>query len=136
MVEDDQTAENSNLGGYHKILLTKNTETIDAFSSHVIIVKAGIAHIGERINVLTQAVHAKESSLPQGLVVQNAYAELAKASRNVMVVVVRNSMTYPQTLRKKTPVVRAVMVTQVPELPVQPGLTGALGRTVASKYPS
>ena len=28
-------------------------------------------------------------------------------------------MAYPQTLRKKTPVVRAVEVTQIPELPVQ-----------------
>ena len=31
-------------------------------------------------------------------------------------------MAYPQTLRKKTPVARAVMVTQVPELPAQTGL--------------
>ena len=30
-------------------------------------------------------------------------------------VVVRNSMAYPQTLRKKTPMARAVLATQVPE---------------------
>ena len=35
MVEDDQTAGNSNLGGYNEMVLTKNIETIDAFSSHV-----------------------------------------------------------------------------------------------------
>ena len=57
--------------------------------------------------------------------VQNAYAELRKRSKNV-VAVVRNSMAYPQTLRKKTQVVRAVTVTQVPEHPVQTSLTEAL----------
>ena len=45
-----------------------------------------------------------------------------KGGKNV-VVVVRNSTTYPQTLRKKTPVEKAVPVTQVPEHPVQTGLT-------------
>ena len=33
--------------------------------------------------------------------------------------VVRNSAAYPQTLRKKTPMARAVAVTQISELPVQ-----------------
>ena len=36
-------------------------------------------------------------------------------------------MVYPQTLKKKMPVVRAVEVTQVPEPLVQTGLTGAMG---------
>ena len=71
-VEDDQSAGNSNLGGYDKIVLTKNTETINAFLSHVIIVKAGTAHTSERINVMTQALDIEDSSLPQGLMVQNA----------------------------------------------------------------
>ena len=109
-VEDGQTAGNSNLGGYHEIVLTKNTKTIDAFSSCVIIVKSGTGHIGERIDVMTQALCIEDSSLLQGLTVQNAYTELRKGSKNV-VVVVRNSMAYPQTLRKKTPVVRAVTLT-------------------------
>ena len=72
MVEDDQTGGNSNLGGYNEIVLPKNTETINAFSSHVIIAKAGIAHIGERIDVMTQAVCVKDGSLTQGLMIQNA----------------------------------------------------------------
>ena len=42
--------------------------------------------------------------------VQNAYKELCSGSKNVTVVA-RNSMAYPQTLRKKTPVARAVTVT-------------------------
>ena len=40
-------------------------------------------------------------------------------------VVVRNTTAYPQTLRKKTLVAKAVMVTQLPELPVQIGLMEA-----------
>ena len=121
-MEDDQTAGNSNLSGYDEIDLTKNTETIDAFSSQVIIVKEGMAHTSKRINVITQALHVGDGSLPQGLMVQNAYTELRKRGKNV-IVVVRNSMAYPQTLRKKTPVARAVTVTQVPEPPVHTSLT-------------
>ena len=104
---DDQAAGNSNLSGYDEVVLTKNMKTIDAISSHVIILKAGTAHTGERINVMTQALQCENGSLPQGMMVQNAYTELRKGSKNV-VVVVRNSTAYPQTLRKKTSVVRAV----------------------------
>ena len=57
-----------------------------------------------------------------GLMVKNAYTELSSGGKNVTVVV-RNSMTYPKTLRKKTPVAIAVTVTCVPEPPVQTGLT-------------
>ena len=124
-VEDDQAAGNSNLSGYDEVALTNDTKIIDAFLSGVIIAEAGTAHTSERIDVMTQALCIEDSSLPQGLRVQNTFTELRKGSKNV-VVVVRNSMAYPQTLRKKTPVVRAVMVTQVPEPPVQAGLTEAL----------
>ena len=74
---------------------------------------------------MNQALHAEDGSLPQGQTVQNAYTELCSGSKNVTVVV-RNSMAYPQTLKKKTPMARAVMVTQIPELPMQIGLTEAL----------
>ena len=76
---------------------------------------------GEGINVMTQTLCVKDASLPQGLMVQNAYTQLHSGSKNVAVVV-RNSMVYPQTLRKKTPLARAVTVTQIPELPVLTGL--------------
>ena len=76
MVEDDQTAGNSNLGGYDEMVLTKNTKTIDAFSSHVITAKASTAPTGESINVMTQALCIEGGSLLQGLMVQNAYTEL------------------------------------------------------------
>ena len=51
-VEGDQAAVSSNLSGYEKVVLTKNTKTIDAFSSHVIIAKVGTTHTGKRINVM------------------------------------------------------------------------------------
>ena len=66
---------------------------------------------------MTQALCAKDWSLPQGLTVHIIYTKLCSSSKNVTVVA-RNSMAYPQTLRKKTAVAGAVMVTQVPELPV------------------
>ena len=120
MVKDDQIAENSNLGGCDEIVLTKNAETIDAFSSHVITANASTAHTSERINVMTQALYIEGGSLLQGLTVLNAYTELRKGSKNV-IVVVKNSMACPQTLKKKTPIVRAVKVTWVPEPLVQTG---------------
>ena len=99
--------------------------TINAFSSNVITAKASTAHTSERIDVMTQALHVKDSSLPQGLMVQNVYTELRKGSKNV-IMVVRNSMAYLQML-KKTPVARTVEVTWVPEPLVQTGLMGMMG---------
>ena len=66
---------------------------------------------------MTQSLHAEDGSLPQCLTVQNAYTELHSGSKNVTVVV-RNSMAYLQTIRK-SPVVRAATVTQVPEPSMQ-----------------
>ena len=119
-IEDNEQGK-SDPGDYDEIVTTKDTETIDSFSSHVIHAKMRTAHIGDGINVMTQALHAEDGSLPQGLMVQNPYTELHSGSKNVTVVV-RNSMAYPQTLRKKTPVARAVAVTHIPELPMQIGL--------------
>ena len=136
-VKDDQIAGNSNLGGYDEMVLIQNTETIDAFSSCVITAKASTAHTSERIDVMTQAVCVEDSSLPQGLMVQNAYTKLRKGSKNV-IVVVRNSTAHPQTLKKKTLVARAVEVTQVPEPLVQIGWMGwwERWRITATQCPS
>ena len=81
-------------------------------------------HWGEGINVMTQSLCVEDGSLPQGLMVQNAYMELHSGSKNVAVVV-RNRTAYPQTLRKKTPVARAITVTWIPELPQQISLMKA-----------
>ena len=66
------------------------------------------------LNVMTQALCAKDRSLPKGLTIQNAYTEMCNGSKNVTIVV-RNSMVYLQTLRKKTPMVRAVLATWILE---------------------
>ena len=117
-----------------RIIITKDSKTIDAFLSHVIHARMRTAHTGEGINVMTQALHAKDVSLPQGLTVQNVYTELCSGSKNVTVVV-RNSMAYPQTLRKKTPVARAVTVTLVPELLVHTNRTEASEEAHSPKAP-
>ena len=78
-----------------------NTETVDAFSFCVIPVKVEKAYTGEHINVITQALWAKDSSLLQGLTVQNVYTKLRKGSMNV-VLVVRNSTATPKLSRRKS----------------------------------
>ena len=125
-MEDDPITGNSNLGGYDEVVLTKNTETINAFSSHVITTNANAAHTSKRIDVMTQALHVEDGSLLWHLTVQNAYTELRKGSKNV-VMVVRNSTAYSQTIRKKTLVARAVEVTHVPEPLTQIGSMGVMG---------
>ena len=65
---------------------------------------------------MVQASWNEDNSLPQGLTVQNMYTELRQGSKKA-VVVVRNSMAYPQTLWQNTPVARAVAVLPVPEPP-------------------
>ena len=113
-VVGDETTESANLNGYDEVVITRNTETIDAFSSHVIPIKVENAYIEEHINVMTQALQTKDSSLPQGITIQNAYMQLRKGSKNA-VVVVRNSMAYAPTLQKKALVARAVAAIAVPE---------------------
>ena len=109
---------------------------IDAFSSHIIHVRMGTAYTGVGLNVMTQALHAEDGSLPQGLTIQNTYTEMCDGSKNVTIVV-RNSTVYPQTLRKKTPVARAVVATWVPEPPMWTGVIEALDmRPKASRHQS
>ena len=125
-VENDKIAAGeSDPSEYDEVVTTKDIKTIDAFSPQVIHLRMGMAHTGERINMMTQALHAEDGSLPQGLTVQNAYTDLCNGSKNVAMVV-RNSIAYPQTLRKKTPVARAVAVTWVPEPPTQTDIMEAL----------
>ena len=89
-VVDDQTSESANPKGYNEVIFTRNMQTIEAFSSHVISIKMEKAYMGEHINVMTKALWTEDSSLPQGLTVQNAYTELWKGSKSI-VMVVRNS---------------------------------------------
>ena len=102
--------------GYDQLMYTKNAETIEPFSSHIIPVKAGRAYTGEHINVMAQALQTEDDSLPQGLTVQNMYTELRQGSKRA-VMVVRNNTAYSQTLQKKTPVAREEAALPVPKPP-------------------
>ena len=98
------------------LMYTLKAETLEPFSSHVIPMKTMKAYLGECINVMVQALHAQDGTLPPGLTMQNMYTELRKGSKKA-VVVVWNNTAYPQTLQKRTPMVRAVSVLPVPEPP-------------------
>ena len=100
---DDQTMEESSPDEYDKVVITKNTDC---------------GCMWEHINSMTQVLQTKDGSLPQGLTIQNAYTKLRKGSKNA-VVVVRNSMAFPQTLKKKTVVARVVATTVVSEPPAE-----------------
>ena len=67
---------------------------------------------------MAQALQTEDSSLLQGITVQNTYTELRQGNKKAAVVV-RNSMAYPQILWKKTLMSRAVMVTPLPKSPVE-----------------
>ena len=99
-------------------MYTQNVETIEPFSSCIVLVRAGRAYLAEYINVMVQALQTQDGSLPQGLTVQNTYPKLTKGSKKA-VVVVRNSMAYWQTLQKKSPVAKAVAASPVPRLTVR-----------------
>ena len=80
---------------------------------------------GAWLNVMTHALCAGKGPLPPGLMIQNTYTEMCKGSKNVAIVV-RNSMAYPQTLKKKIPMARVVVTKWVPEPQVWPGMIDAL----------
>ena len=112
----DGLKKEPDLDGYDQLMYTQNVETIEAFSSHIIPVKAGRAYTGEHINIMVQALQTEDGSLPQGLTVQNMYTKLRQGSKKA-VVVVRNNTAYSQTLWKKTLVVRAVAALPAPKPP-------------------
>ena len=80
---------------------------LEPFSSHVIPMKTTKAYLGECLNVMVQTLYAQDRTLLPGLTVQNMYTELRKGSKKA-VVVVQDNTAYPQTLRKKTPMARAI----------------------------
>ena len=114
----DGIEEESSSDDYDQVMITQNVETIEAFSSHMVPVKAGKAYTGGHFNIMTQALWTEDGSLPQNLTVQNTYTELRQESEKA-VVVVRDSMAYPQTLQKKIPVARVVKVLPVPKPPIE-----------------
>ena len=98
------------------LMYTQKAKTLEPFSSHVIPIKTVKAYLGERINIMVQALCTQDGTLPPGLTIQNTYTKLRKGSKKA-VVVVQNNTAYPQTLQKKTPIARAVSALPVPEPP-------------------
>ena len=96
------------------LMYTQKVETLEPFSSHVIPMKTMEAYLGERLNMMVQALHNQDGTLPPGLTMQNMYTKLRKGSKKAAVVV-QNNTAYPQTLQKKTPMARAMVVQPVPE---------------------
>ena len=86
MENDKCAAGESDHSEYDEVVTTKDTRISDAFSSPIIHARMGMAHTGEGINMMTQALHAGDGSLPKGLAVQNAYTELHDGSKNVTMV--------------------------------------------------
>ena len=106
----DKITEEPTSDDYDEVVYTWNVETIEAFSSHVVQVRAERTHTGGCINIMIQVLWTGDGFLLQGLTIQNTDTELRQGSKNA-VMVVRNSTAYPQTLWKKTLVARAVAVT-------------------------
>ena len=77
----DGQKEEVDANGYDQLMSTQNAETIEPFSSCIVLVKAGRVYMGEHINVMAQALQTQDGSLLQGLTVQNMYTELRKGSK-------------------------------------------------------
>ena len=77
----DGIVEESSPDGYDQVMFTQDIENIEAFSSHMVLVKVGRAYTGECINIMVQALLTEDGSLPQGLTVQNTYTELRQGSK-------------------------------------------------------
>ena len=93
----DGIEEESSSDDYNQVMFTQNVETIDTFSSCMVLVKVGKAYTRGCINIMTQALWNEDGSLLQGLTVQNTYTELRQGSKKA-VVLIKNNMAYPQTL--------------------------------------
>ena len=92
----DGIEEESSSDDYVEVMFTQNVETIEAFSSHMVLVNVGKAYTRGCINIMTQALWTENSSLPQGLTLKT-HTELRQGNKKA-VMVVRNSTAYPQTL--------------------------------------
>ena len=110
---------------YDEIVTTKDSEMIGAFSSRLIHARVKAAFTGLRLNVMTQALCADEGPLPQSLTIQNTYMEMCSGSKSVTIIM-RNSMAYHQTSRRKLLVARVVAANWVPESQMRPGMIEAL----------
>ena len=98
------------------LMYTQKVEMLEPFSSHVVPMRMMETYLGEHLNIMVQAMHAQDGTLPPGITMQNTYTKLRKGSKKA-VVEVWNNTAYSQTLQKKTPVARAMAMQLVPDIP-------------------
>ena len=67
----DGIVEESSSDNYNQVMFTPNVETIEAFSSCMVLVKVGKAYTRGHINIMAQALQTGDGSLLQGLTIQN-----------------------------------------------------------------
>ena len=56
--------EELDMNGYDQLMYTQNAETIEPFSSCIVLVRLGRAYMGEPINIMVQALQTQDGSLP------------------------------------------------------------------------
>ena len=72
MVDNKVATGVLDLTEYDKVVTTKDSDLIDAFSSHIIHMRVRTAYMGMGLNVMTQALCVEDGLLPQGVTIQNA----------------------------------------------------------------
>ena len=82
------------------LMYTQKVEMLDPFSSQVIPMRMMEAYLGEHLNIMVQALHAQDGTLPPGITMQNTYTKLRKGSKKA-VVVVQNNTACPQTQERR-----------------------------------
>ena len=112
----DSLKEEVDTDSYDQLMYTQNIETIEPFSSRVMLVKAGRPTQENALTLWCKPYKLKMVLCMLGLTVQNMYTELRQGSKKT-VTVVRNNTAYSQTLQKKTLVARAVAALPVPQTP-------------------
>ena len=93
----DGIAEESSSDNYDQVMFTQNVETVEAFSSCMVLVRVGRACTEGCFNVMAQALQTAGGSLLQGLTVQDTYTELGQGGGKA-VMEVGNSTAHPQAL--------------------------------------
>ena len=82
------------------LMYKQKVETLEPFSFHVIPMKMMEAYLGEHLNVMVQALHTQNGTLPPGITVQNTYTELRKGSKKAVVVVQNQHHLPPDSLEE------------------------------------
>ena len=77
----DGIAEECSPDDHDQVMFTQNVETIEAFSSCIVLVKAEKAYTGGYINIMAQALQTEDGSLLQDLTIQNYTQRCSKAVR-------------------------------------------------------